>query len=133
MATQSGTIFDIGYMTANADLSTKQFYAVKQTGTVDQFGLCSAVTDRSLGILQDKPLSGEPALIRRLGISKAVTDGSGTAIAPGDQLGPNASGKLVKVTTPDRPVIAEALEASAADGIIISVLMTPGAVYRTPA
>jgi hypothetical protein len=132
MATQGTEILDIGHLEAAADLSAKQFYAVKQT-TSTALNLCSAVTDRGLGILQDKPKSGEAGKVRRLGISKAITDGSGTAISVGDQLGPNASGKLVKVTTADRPVLAEALEASSTDGAIISVLMKPDSVYRTPA
>lgn len=129
----SAFVHDDGGCTAAADLSAKQFYAVKLTGTARNVNLCAAVTDVGYGILRNKPTSGAAANVRRLGRSQAVSDGSGTAIAPGDKVGPNASGKLVKVTTVDRPVIGTALSASSADGIIIDVDLTPNAVYRTPA
>lgn len=130
MAKCSAEVFDFSRPAA-ADLSAKQFYAVKISGA--NVALCAAVTDIAVGILRNKPIAGEAASVRQLGITEAITDGSGTAIAAGDALGPNASGKLVKVTTADRPVVARALEASTTDGAIINVLMTPGAVYRTPA
>lgn len=130
MSTQSIPVYDRS-LKAAADLSAKQFFAVKITAT-DTMNLCAAVTDIGYGILQDKPKSGETGSARRLGTSKAVVDGS-TAIAAGDKLGPNAAGKLVKVTTVDRPVMATALEAATTDGAIIEVDLTPNAVYRTPA
>lgn len=131
MATQGAEVLDLS-MKAGADLSTKQYYCVKQSAA-DTAVLCAAATDRTLGIQQNKPQSGEPLTVRRLGISKAVVDGSGTAIAVGDHLAVNSSGKLVKNTTADRLIVAEAMEAATTDGAIISVLMKPDAVYRTPA
>lgn len=131
MATQSHPVLDLSREAA-ADLSGKQYYAVKQSGA-GQINVCGAVTDTGLGILLDKPKQTETGRVRVHGTSLAITDGSGAAIAVGDKLGPNAAGKLVKVTTPDRPVMAQACGASTADGTIIEVLLTPGAVYRTPA
>lgn len=130
MATQSHPVLDLSREAA-ADLSGKQYFAVKLSAAL--MALCGAVTDTAFGILQDKPKQNESGRVRVQGTSLAVTDGSGTAIAAGDKLGPNAAGKLVKVTTPDRPVAAIALGVSTADGTIIEVLLTPGAVFRTPA
>ena len=130
MATQSHEVLDRGKEAA-ADLSGNQYFAVKQSGA--QIALCGAVTDTGLGILQDKPKASEAGRVRILGTSLAVTDGSGAAINPNDPLGPNAAGKLVKVTTPDRPVMARAMGTSVADGTVIEVLLTPGAIFRTPA
>jgi hypothetical protein len=131
MSTQSAFGFDDS-LAAGADLSSKQFYTCKQTAA-DTGGLCSAVTDVAFGILQNEPASGQRALFRVLGTSKAIVDGNAAAIAAGDKLGPNTSGKLVKVTTADRPIAAIAKEAATTDGAIVEVLLTPGAFYRTPA
>ena len=50
-------------LTANADLSAKQYYYVKLVGAglVD---VCSAVTDIPIGVLQNNPVSGMPAEVR---------------------------------------------------------------------
>lgn len=130
--TQSAAIFD-DTKVASADLSTKQYYAVKLHTTEGQMALGAAVTDEVLGILQDKPKSGEAGRVRVHGISKAISKGDGTAIAIGDHLNTDASGKLVKAHTADRPNCAIALEASTVDGKVISVLLTPGSRFRTPA
>lgn len=118
------TIWDETYL-ANADLSAKRFFAVEDVsaGKVD---LCNNAGDKTCGILQNQPKAGEAANVRHLGISKAVTDGNAAAIAVGDQLGTNAAGKLVKKTANNDWIIAQALEASTADGTIISVRMTGG-------
>lgn len=131
-ANQSAEVFDTSKV-ASADLSAKQYFAVKLHTTEDQIALGAAVTDVCLGILQDKPKSGEAGRVRVLGVSKGVSKGDGTAIAIGDKLGTDTNGKLVKAHTADRPIIGVALEASTTDGKVISVLLTPGAVFRTPA
>jgi hypothetical protein len=111
---------------AAADLSTKQYFAVEMTAA-DTVNVTNAAADRALGILQDKPKTGEGGAVRLLGISEAVTDGSGTAIAVGDYVGPNNVGKMVKKATADFSVLGIALDASSADGTIIRVLL-PGGV-----
>lgn len=131
-ANQSAQIFDDSKV-ASADLSAKQFYAVKLHSTEGQVALGAAVTDVVYGILQDKPKSGESGRVRCLGISKAIVDGNAAAIAIGDRLGSDANGKLVKAHTADRPICAIALAAATTNGDIIAVLMTPNAVYRVPA
>lgn len=103
---------------ANADLSAKQFYAVKDVAgyKVDLAG----AGEKCVGILQNIPKSGEGALVRHLGESKAVADGSGTAIAVGDQLKSDANAKLVKAAANDW-ALGTALEATTAAAGIISV------------
>jgi hypothetical protein len=118
-------------MTAAADLSTKQFYIVKLTAA-DAVNVTSATTDVATGVLQNKPKSGEAADVRRLGISQVISDGT-TPIAVGDKLCSDTSGRAIKNTTVDRPVLGTALDASSATGTIIRVDLTPNCVYRTPA
>lgn len=118
---------------AGADLSAKQFYAVELTAenTVD---VASDATDAAIGILQNKPRSGEAADVMHVGRSYAVADGSGTAIAVGDLVGPAAGGKLVKKATADFATIGRALSAAAADNILIEVgLGYPSGVFRAAA
>jgi hypothetical protein len=108
---------------AGADLSGKQYYAVQLT-TSETVTLADA-TVRVLGILQNDPASGDAASVALAGISRAVTDGSGTAIAAMDALAPDANGKLVKTTTDNDETVATALQASTTDGAIIAVLVHP--------
>lgn len=116
---QSAFVYDESY-TANADLSTKQFFCVKYVAG-PKVDLCSAATDRCIGILQTKPsASGRNASVRHLGISKAVSDGT-APIAVGDTVGADANGRVIKKTTNDNGLIGEALDASSAVGTIIRV------------
>ena len=121
-------------MKANSDLSLKQFFCVKQTAA-DTADIVSAVTDVVLGVIDDPPkASGNGMSVITDGIAKAVSDGSGTAIAAGDQVGADANGRVVKVTTPDRLTIGIALDASTAQGTVIRVKLRGTPVpYRTPA
>jgi hypothetical protein len=115
-------VYDESY-TANADLSAKQFFIV-----ADVAGLkCDVAGNNDAkcsGVLQNAPKSGRAARVRHLGISRVVSDGSGTAIVAGDKVGPNASGKAIKKVTNNDVYIGTALEGSAADGTVILVRMT---------
>lgn len=108
---------------AGADLSTKQYYALQLT-TSETVTLADA-TVRTIGVLQNKPLSGEAASVCLLGISKAITDGNAGAIACMDSLAPDANGKLVKTTADNDETVAVALAPSTADGTIIPVFVLP--------
>ena len=133
MATEGAFVMDESYI-ANADLSAKQYFLVKLHTVADQVALVAAVTDRPIGILQNDPdASGKPATVRHLGKSKANVDGSGTAIAIGDYLGPDANGRLVKVTTVDRPILAQARRAATTQGSVIEVTLMPFGFFRTAA
>lgn len=128
MATQGAFVYDESF-TASADLSALQFNTVS-LGTTGVAAI-GAATTRAIGVLQNKPKSGEAATVRILGSTKAVSDGSGTAIAAGDYVGPNSSGVMVKKATADYNVAGISMDASSASGTVIRVILTPGAFFRT--
>lgn len=107
---------------ANADLSAKQFLALELTAA-DTVDGANAATDFVIGILQNKPKSGEAAQVRSWGISRAVASAT---IAVGDRVGTAATGKLVAKTVAADLVCGIALTAAAADELF-SVLLTIGA------
>lgn len=129
MAKKGGMVLSESYI-AGADLRTKQYYVAELTGA-NTVGVCNAAADVGFGILQNKPNTNEAASVAHFGKVPAITDGSGTAIAAGDWLGPNSSGKLVKKATADYSVCARALQASTTDGAIIEVLVFPAGFFRT--
>lgn len=107
---------------AAADLSGKQFYIVKLASATTINVADSA--GAAFGVLQDKPKSGEDGNVAPCGsggISRVVSDGSGTAIAAGDYVKSNASGKAIKAATDKDRAIGLARDASSADGTIITV------------
>lgn len=74
---------------AGADLSSDQYKLVKVDSTTRQVILCSATTDRPLGVLLNAPTSGQGAEVAVSGIMKVQTDGS---VAIGNLVGPDADG-----------------------------------------
>lgn len=78
---------------AASDLNGKQFYLVKQSG--GSAALCAAVTDQSIGILQNEPNTGQAATIMVSGLSKFVAGGS---VAVGVQLASDSAGKGTALT-----------------------------------
>lgn len=116
-------LFDISAKAEN-DLSAKQYYAV-EFSAADQVDVCDNAADKPVGILQNKPQAGEAAQVRVAGISRAISDGSGTAIAVDDWVGTDANGKMIKKATDKNFAIGRALDASSADGTIIRVLIQP--------
>lgn len=127
--TYGPSIFDHSFK-AGADLRTKQYYFVEYTA-VDTVNVCNAAADRVMGVLLNEPNNNEAAAVRILGIASVISDGSGTAIAAGDYVGANCSGKAVKKATADYSVAGMALDASTTDGKVIRVLLYPGAFFRS--
>jgi hypothetical protein len=113
---------DIGTLTAENDLSEKQYYCVEVTGD-NQVDVCDNVADRPIGILQNKPVAGEAATVRVQGVSKAVAGG---AIAAGSTCGPDSDGQVIAVTADAKTVIGIALNGAGAAGDVFSLLVTPG-------
>lgn len=123
-------------MRAAVDMRTLQFAPVKLTTTRDFVTPCTAATDGVFGVMQGKPNVGEAGRVAIQGRWPAKVDGSGTAIAIGDRLGPNAAGTmLVKKATADYSICATAQEVCTISGGIIDVDLfgDQGAVFRTPA
>ena len=113
---------------AAADLSSYQYHAVKISSS--QAALCGD-SDVPVGILQNQPDAvGIAAEVGLVGISKAVIDGNSVNVAIGDFLAVNASGHLIKTTTALDQVVAKALEAVTANGIVAKVLLAPMSTYN---
>lgn len=123
-------------MRSTTDMRLKQFAPVKLAATKDFITECAAATDRVYGLQQGKPNVGEAGRVAILGRWTALVDGSGTAIAIGDFLGPNAAGTmLVKKTTADNSVCAIALDVCTISGgkIDVNLFAGMGIVFRTAA
>lgn len=103
---------------AGADLSAKQYYAVKVTAA-NTINL-SGAGENALGILQNDPTSGQVATVMVLGESKAIYGG---VVAAGANLKSDAAGKLVTAGGTDA-VIAVAAEAGNANEIHTVYLVT---------
>lgn len=104
-----------------------QYCAVKVTGDL-AVGPSSSAGTRVVGVLQTQPLSGEGAVVRILGITKLVVDGT-TPIAAGDMLTTDSVGRGVKTTTTGAESFAQALQASTAQNDIISAIVLPAARF----
>lgn len=111
---------------AGADLRTKQNYLVEEstTGTVT---VCNNAADRAIGVLINKPNSGQAARVRiaQGSLARVISDGSSVNIGIGDPVGTDGSGKAIKKTTNKDWIIGYAEEASTADGTLISVRLNP--------
>jgi len=66
----------LGTLTAAADLSSKQYHFVK-LASATTVNVCTATTDRAIGILQNNPdTAGDQCIVTIFGISKVVADGT---------------------------------------------------------
>ena len=110
-----GSQITIGTLTAAADLSGKQYYFVK-LASATTVNVCSAVTDKPIGVLQNTPTSGQAAEVTLFGISKINLDGTTVA---GDLLGTAADGQAAVYTTTDttKYQCGQAIEAGAANTV----------------
>lgn len=121
MANKTGVQFKS--YAAGADLSTHQWKGVALSGA-STVGLQGA-TGICMGVLQNKPKLGEAAAVMQAGLTPVIADGSGTAIAVGDAVGPNASGVFIKkVVGTDPNVMGVAEEPCTVAGGVISVSLT---------
>ena len=102
---------------------------------IDQWAACDisagvisetdAVTDKVYGVAQNGADSGERVNLVCMGKTRCLVDGSGTAIAAGDELSPSATGGvLVKhAGTSTHAYAGKALEAATTAGAVIWVLL----------
>jgi hypothetical protein len=131
-------------LTAAADLSAKQYFAVA-VDTNGKAALAGAGV-QAIGILQNKPIAGAAAQVRVYGISKMV---AGAVVAKGAAVAADTNGKAkaavaATVNTSDAgaagdPVVGSyalgiALESAAADLNVITVaILQMGAIPTTAA
>lgn len=133
---------------AGADLSTHQYKFVKFNSS-GQIVLCSAVGEHAIGVLCNKPASGELAEVTLIASGSVAMVMAGGAITRGALVKTSATAKAAAAAaattnTSDAGaasdplvgsfVLGQALEAAAADGDIIAVaLMQLGAIPTTAA
>lgn len=118
---QSTPVLDKTLLAAG-DLSTKQFYGVKMSSDYT-VTTSTANPTSNVGVQQDVPgAAGRGCRVRMLGTSKVV---AGAAFAAGASLTTNAAGQFVTATAGQNRD-AKALQAAAALGDIVEVLLTPG-------
>lgn len=102
---------------AASDLSDKQYYLVKLNSS-NKVELCSAATDKILGVLSNAPEAGETAVVRLInsnGTFKVKTAASN--ISQGARLTADSAGKAVATTTVGNVVFGRMLVASTASDI----------------
>jgi len=125
---------------AAGDLSTRQFYAVRLSGSSgNPFEVASIstgnVTQRPIGILQNDPnASGQGAEVMLSGISKVALGGN---VTQGDLLSNDCAGRIVGVTiagtqnTTAAYVIGQALQSGNTTAIIYALIWQPYVVQTS--
>lgn len=113
----------VGTLTASADLSAQQYKFAKISGA-RTLTVCAAATDRPVGVIQNKPVSGATVDLMVTGVTKMV---AGAAVSAGDELTSDAQGRAITAVTAAgaNRSYGIALEAATAAGQIIEVLL-PG-------
>jgi len=110
-------------LTASADLSAKQYTAVKASG-VNTVTSVAAATDAVLGVLQNKPTSGQEAEITHTGVTKML---AGAAVTAGAEVMCDTSGRAITAVTTGNRILGIALETAANANEVIAVLLYSGA------
>jgi hypothetical protein len=105
---------------AGADLTTKQFLAIKVNSSAQ--AVVAGAGEFAIGILQNKPASGQAATVAYGGISKALAGGNVTA---GMTVAADSTGKLVNaaeavVNTSDAGAASDAVVASNVIGVALA-------------
>ena len=102
---------------AGEDLSSSR-YLIVQLDASGNIEIGEGGTDLLVGVLQNKPESGEAALYRFAGTTKVVAS---AAIAIGANVTSASDGEAVTTTTDKDVVVGRALEAAGAAGDIIEI------------
>lgn len=125
MAIESGWHWDESFV-AGADLSAKQFHAVKGDGTTeDSVVAASSQGEDFIGILQNNPASGKDATVRLAGWSKAIAGSANSGvIAAWSQVTVAADGRFEVAASGDK-VIGVAVSASAAADQVFTLWLRP--------
>lgn len=106
---------------AGADLSSSIYRAMK-LGNDKVLLVAASNSEPIVGILQNKPTSGQAGQLATAGISKGVAGGS---ISSGDKLTATTGGALIATTTNNHYIVGHAME-DAASGDVFQVFLTPG-------
>lgn len=108
-------------MTSAVDARTSQYHIMRQNaaGITNVASNPGGDQNETIGVLQNKPNSGQAAAIGFLGETKVVAGGTCTA---GALLATNGNGRAIDATSGDFTV-GMALEAAAANGEVIRMLL----------
>ncbi len=117
-----GEYWSIPGLLAGADLSAKQYYAVKFASTAGEVVVSALGSNSHAGLLQNDPADGEAADVAVLGIALGSAEGS---ITVGDHVTSNSTGQLQTTTTANDHIIGVALEAATTQNDIIYVALAP--------
>lgn len=115
-----GSYFSIPGLVASATLAAAQYKCVKHASTAGQVIVGAAATDNVIGILQNDPAAGEPALIACSGVALALSEDT---VAAGDSLASSTTGRVKTTTSANNGVVGMALEAGSA-GDLIQILIS---------
>ena len=113
-------------MQVGVDARTNQYHIMRAdaAGITDVASNPGGDANEVIGVLQNKPNSGQAATIAYLGETKVVAGGTASVNA---LLTTNGSGRAVDATSGDF-VVGQALEAAASDGETIRMLLRVPAV-----
>lgn len=130
LLTQAGAI-DVS-LPVDADLSTKQYYAVKRDATTGNVVIASA-NSKNLGILQNKPsAAGDVAQVRVQGVSLAKITEAGSIVF-GNFLTSISGGALEICDAAGEEFIAKLISNGTATGDLAEVLVIHGEVEASDA
>lgn len=109
---------------AAADLSAKQFTFVKATtsGTVDTI---TTTGNDALGVLQNKPTSGQAATVAYAGKVKVI---AGATVTAGDLIQSDTAGKAITAATSGHFILGRARTGGVAGALIEVFLGSHGVV-----
>ena len=122
MATEN-PVWEVGNLTAAADLRTKQYCFVKITAA-KAVNVATAKGEGVLGVLQNKPNSGEAAEVMIIGRTKCI---AGAAITAGAKVITDANAKGIATDAADQYINGWAEDAPAGANEIFTLIM-PGQV-----
>lgn len=114
---------------AASNLSTKQYYFVKQSNA-GTLSVCSVAGEQALGVLQNKPTSGQNGEVAYEGITKVVLGGT---VAIGDLVSTDSSGRAV--TASSGVVLGECVKGGAINqigSVLLRSAAASGTVYSFP-
>lgn len=111
-------------MEAGADLSAAQNHLVRQSAANTVLLVGSAGATNGLGVLIDKPQSGEQGAVAMVGMAKVV---AGSSMAVGAPFTASASGRAVTAAPASGQAVfvyGTVMEASSFDGDVVTVWLT---------
>jgi len=118
-------VWDRSFIASTTETRMTQWSIVKR-GTEGTITLCVSATGSSagaaVGILQNDPANGEAAIVRVIGLSKAI---AGAALAVGEFFQCSTGGTCAAAATSQGMVLGQVESASTAAAQIISVWLSP--------